>query len=62
MVAFFVQTFNVREVSRRAGEQWRTMTPGDRAPFEALANESRAMFEKNKTLAANERSESYYKE
>ena len=52
----------MREVSRRAGEQWRTMTPGDRAPFEALANESRAMFEENKTLAADERSESYYKE
>lgn len=55
----------VKEISKKAGEKWRLMTPEERAPYETLAAEAKAKFEVLRKLPPDElaeamKHESYY--
>ena len=55
----------VKEISKKAGEKWRQMTPDERAPYETLAAEAKAKFEMLRKLPPDElaeamKTDSYY--
>ena len=52
----------VKEISKRAGERWRVMSPEERAPYEALAAETKAKFEMLRKLPPDELAEAMKKE
>ena len=55
----------MKEISKKAGEKWRQMTPDERAPYETLAAEAKAKFEMLRKLPPDElaeamKTDSYY--